>query len=172
MFGKILFIFVGLFVQEIVTLNALIFATNQGLYSPILIHFLFLAGTFFDIFIGFYFGKYIKKRTSHTKFTNYVDKIANKFSLIGDKYKRWFSLFLLGNFSFPYINSCIAGYLDMPLWESSFFIFSGNLIYYISIWLLVYGISTFIHNVYYAFLVIIGVAVLFLLWSIKKQTKI
>ena len=155
MFGKVLFIFAGLFVQEIISLNALIFATHHGLYSPMLIHLLFVVATIFDIIIGFFIGIFLRKKTCNTRVTAYIQKLSDRFALGTKKYRRWLVLLLLGNFSFPYINSCIAGYLDMPFWESSLFIFIGDIVWYATIWLVVLGISSVVKNLYIAFIVVI-----------------
>ena len=160
MFGKITLLFLGLVVQEIISFNALIFATHHGLYNPILVHILFLVATIFDIGIGYWIGLILRKKTHTNKVTISIQKISDRFSLSTKKYRRWTMLFLLGNFSFPYINSCIAGYLGMPFWESSFFIFLGDLVWYVSIWLVVLGVSSVIKNLPLAFLGVIIISVI------------
>lgn len=171
MIAKILFLFVGLFLQEIITLNALVFATHQGLYPVNLIHAIFLVATIFDIVVGFYIGKFFSKKSANTKIGNFLHKISAKFDIYNNKHKRWVLLFLLGNFSFPYVNSCIAGYLEMPFWESSFFIFIGDIIYYASIWAFVLGVGFFVKKAEYAFIVVLSVAIatLFAFKKIKKK---
>jgi membrane protein YqaA with SNARE-associated domain len=148
MFGKIVFLFVGLFVQELITFNALILATHQGYFPIILIHALFIIATIIDIIVGFYLGRYLHNKSSQTKIATYIQKISDRFSTT-KKYHRWLALLILGNVSFPYVNSCIAGYLGMPFWESSFFIFLGDVIWYISLWGIVLGISSITKNIYF-----------------------
>jgi len=160
MFGKVTLIFLGLFAQEIISINALVFATHHGLYSPILIHVLFVIATLFDIVVGYYAGSYLRKKTLHSKVTRYVQKLSDRFSLSTKKYRRWVALLVLGNLSFPYINSCIAGYLGMPFWESSFFIFIGDAIWYVAIWLVVLSVSSVVKNLYWAFFIIIAIVIL------------
>ena len=169
MFGKILFIFAGLFLQEIVSINALVFATHHGLYPALLIHVLFVIATIFDIVVGYFVGTFLRKKTLHTRVTAYIHKLSDRFSLSTKKYRRWFVLFLLGNFSFPYINSCIAGYLGMPFWESSFFIFIGDVVWYVSIWLVVLSVSAVVKNIYIAFIIIIVIA--FLIMALLKKVN-
>ena len=172
MIAKFIFLFVGLILQEMFTLNALVFATHQGLYPPLLIHVLFLIGTIIDIVVGFYLGKFLNTKSSHSKISIYIQKVAGKFEIHTNKYKRWFALFLLGNFSFPYVNSCIAGYLGMSFWESSFFIFLGNMLYYASIWLLVLGIGIFVQKAQYGLLIGFGIILIVFLILRKIKNKV
>jgi membrane protein YqaA with SNARE-associated domain len=169
MFRNIIFLFVGLFVQEVVTLNALIFATHEGWYSPLLIHTLFVATTIIDIIIGFLIGKYLKKKTFNAKITTSIQKMSACFLKTTNQYQRWFGLFLLGNLSFPYVNSCIAGYLDLPFWESSLFIFLGDIVYYICLWLLILGITSIIKNLYLAFGIV--AVLMFIVIVISKKVR-
>lgn len=159
MITKALFVIFVVFVQEIVSLNALLFATHQGTYSPTLIHILFVVATLVDIIIGFYVGKLLQKKTYQSKITNWIRNLSERFSLSTKKHKRWLVLLLLGNLSFPYINAVVAGYLDMPFWESMFFIFLGNITYYITLWLLVLGASSLTKNIYLAFAIVIAVII-------------
>jgi len=169
MFGKIIFLFVGLFVQELITLNALIFATHQGLYSPIFIHSLFLIGTIVDIIIGFYIGKYLNKKKLPPKIGKFIHNLSEYFLATNRKYERWFAFLVLGNISFPYINAFIAGYLDLPFWESSLFNFIGNILYYISLWLLMLGVHSIFKNIYVAFGV--AIATVFVILIIFKKIR-
>ena len=169
MIAKFIFLFVGLVLQEMFTLNALVFATHHGLYPAILIHVLFVVGTIIDIVAGFYVGKFLNKKSSNSKVSMYIQKAASKFEIHTNKYKRWFALFLLGNFSFPYVNSCIAGYLGMSFWESSIFIFLGNILYYTSIWMLVLGIGVFVQKAQYSLL--IGFGIILVVFLILRKIK-
>ena len=166
-FGKILLVFLGLFVQEIISMNALVFATSHGAYPTLLIHIVFVIATLIDIGIGFFIGKFLRKKTSGSKVALWIQKTSDRFSLSTKKYRRWIALLLLGNFSFPYINACIAGYLDMPFWESLFFIFIGDLIWYATVWLVVISISSLVKNLFIAFLIIIMIALLVMI-AVRK----
>lgn len=159
MIGKITLIFMGLFAQEAISMNVLIFATRHVLYPVLLIHTLFVVGTIIDILFGFWFGLWLKRRTVNTKISGYIQKTSDRFSLGTKRYRRWLALLLLGNFSLPYINACIAGYLEMPFWESLFFIFVGNVASYVITWLIVIGVSSVTKNLYIAFAVVVIIAI-------------
>jgi hypothetical protein len=171
MLAKILFIFSALFVQEWVLLNTLILATHHGLYSPVLIFILFSIASAIDIVVGFYIGKYLKRKTSRTKVGGYIQKISHRFSQALNNPRRWFVMLILGNFSFCYINAAVMAYLDLPFWESSAYNFFGNILSYILVWYAVGGISSLFKNIYIAGGVVIGLSltILFLLRKVKIE---
>ena len=160
MFAKIIFLLAGVFIQELVVLNAVLFATLQGTYPALLVHTLFVIATIIDIVVGFYVGKYLRKKTIHTRVTSYIQEQSKRFSFKKNKHHRWLILFLLGNFSFPYLNAAIAGYLDVPFWESAFFNFLGNMVFYVSLWFLVTAVSSVIKNIYVAFAIIVAAVII------------
>jgi hypothetical protein len=76
---------------------------------------------------------------------------------------------LLGNFSFPYINAFIAAWLDVPFWESFFWLFVGNMIWYGLMWLVVIGVSSVVHNIAIAFPIILLIVIVVMIASRRKK---
>ncbi len=170
MIAKSILAFLILLVQETVTFTSLIFATHRGVYPVFLINILFLVATTVDIFVGYFIGVFFKKKFLNSKIAKWVDTTAKSFSLHENKYKRWVVLFLLGNFSFPWINAIIAGYLEFPFWESALFNFLGDMVWYVSIWLIVIGVGAIFKNVYSELIVavLLALAIMLLLKFLKS----
>lgn len=154
------FIVFALITQEIVSLNAVIFAAYHYHFHVVLIHILFLIATAIDIIIGFIIGKYVRRKMTHGKIVAFAEKWSARFHSYVGRRGRWVALLAIGNFSFPYINAFLAAWLDMPFIESFIFIFIGNIIWYISLWLLVLGIASTIPNPWIAFTVVVSVALI------------
>lgn len=170
MLAKASFLFLALFVQEFIALNSLVYATYQGLYSQILVNSLFIVGTLTGIVIGFKVGSYLHTKTNETKVTRYFQKLSERFSLQTKKYRRRFALFLLGGFSFPWVNAIIASYLKMPFWESLFFLFLGNAFQYGTLWLLAFGVGSLTNNIWVGLGIVIFTSILFIVIVRKFRT--
>jgi membrane protein DedA with SNARE-associated domain len=164
MVAKILFLLSGIFIQEFVLLNALIVATHHGLYVASVVFILFVVATAIDIGIGFYIGSYLRRKTSQTRFSRYIQRKSEQFSFKKENPKRWLTLLVLGNISFCYINAAVAAYLELPFWESQAYNFFGNILSYTLLWYAVGSISdVFQHNYFVeggVILLIILIAVL------------
>lgn len=162
-----------LFVQETVTLNGLLAKVFQGEYSIFIITVLFVFATVVDIFIGYGIERYVKKRWNKGKVKAFAKSwSARLFSYVGKRGVRFY-LLLLGYFSFPYLNAFITAWLDIPFWDSFWYLFAGNIIFYISVSLLVLGITSVIPNPFYALLAVIAVTVVFIIGiRILKSRKI
>lgn len=171
MLAKITFLLAALFLQEWVLLNTVLLAARNGLYAPSLFFILFSVASAIDIIVGFYIGKYLKKRTSQTKIGRYIEKLSNRFSRSVNSPKRWLVFLILGNFSFCYINAAVMGYLELPFWEASAYNFFGNILSIVLAWYAVVGINTFFKNIYLAAAIIIAlsVGVILLLRRLKVE---
>ncbi len=146
MIAKMLFLLTAIFLQELVVLNAFIVMVHTGAYPAIGIFILFIIATAVDIIIGFYIGHYFSKKTATSKFHRYIKKQSESFSFSQGSPKRWLTLLVLGNISFCYINAVIAGYLELPFWESQAYNFFGNILSYIFLWYAIGGVNTFFRN--------------------------
>ena len=149
-----------LIAQEVVSLNTLLFETKQGHYIPWIIHAIFLVATAFDIWIGYAVGTWVKRRHKTGKLVRFADKCAARFHAYVGKRGRKFALFLLGNFSFPYVNSFIAAWLDIPFWESFMWLFVGNVIFYFASWFFIIGVMAVVPNPGWGLAAVIGITAL------------
>ncbi|MDB5188911.1 MAG: hypothetical protein JWM92_509 [Candidatus Nomurabacteria bacterium] len=149
-----------LFVQETVTLNGLLVKTHQWDYSIWIITLLFIIATTVDIIIGYAIGRYAKKRFNNGKVKAFAVKWSLRLTAYMGKHQRKIYLVLLGYFSFPYLNAFITAWLDISFAESFFYLFVGNMIFYITSWLLVLGITSIVPNPFIAFIAVILVTIL------------
>ena len=129
-----------LIVQEVVSLNTVLFEVHQQHFHILLVHLVFVLATVFDIVVGYVLGKYLKKKMTGGKVVAFADKLSAKLNAYAGKKGRWVMLLVIGNFSFPYVNAFLAAWLDLPFWESFIFIFLGDMVYYAGIWLLILGV--------------------------------
>ncbi|MDB4984482.1 MAG: hypothetical protein JWM20_661 [Patescibacteria group bacterium] len=171
MIAKLLLAFAVLLLQETATLTSLIFATHKGVYPASVIHILFLIATLIDIVAGYFLGRFLKRKFPRSKVGAFVDRLAKLFSFRESRYKRWLALFLLGNFSFPWLNSCIAGYMELPFWESAFFNLLGDILYYASLWLIAIGAASLFKNFYYGLIaaIVFGMAVILVIRFLRSK---
>lgn len=171
MIAKIIFLIGALFVQEFVILNALLLAAHTGAYSALLIFALFVIATAIDITVGFYIGRNLHKKTSETKFGRYIKRQSERFSFSPGSPKRWFTLLILGNISFCYINAAVAGYIELPFWESQAYNFFGNILSYVLLWYAIGSINSFFKNPYLSSVAVIALSLLILIILRKLHMK-
>lgn len=163
-----IFVAFALITQEVISLNAVIFAAHAHRLPVVLIHVLFVLATIIDIVIGYAIGAYARKKLTRGKITSFAEKWSARFASYAGKKGRWVALLILGNFSFPYINAFLAGWLEMPFIESFIFLFLGNIVWYGFLWLIVLGVVSAVPNAWIAFPIIAAIAIGILL-VIRKQ---
>lgn len=160
------------FVQETVTLNGLLLKATQGEYSLWVITSLFIIATLIEIVIGFLIARYVKKTLHNGKIKDFATRWSVRFKAYIGKHGRKVYLLLLGYFSFPYLNAFITTWLDIPFWESFWYLVIGNMIFYTTSWLLVLGIATVVPNPVFALVAVVGVTILITiitrLWKSRK----
>lgn len=155
-----LFIAFALITQEIVSLNAVIYEVHRHHFHVWLFHILFALATIVDMLIGYAVGRYSRKKVTRGRVAAFADKWSARFhSYVGVRGRK-VALFLLGGFSFPYVNAFIAAWLGMPFAESMLFLFIGGMTWYIATWLFVIGVATAIPNPWVALGAIVAVTVL------------
>ncbi len=166
-----LFIIFALVIQELVSLNAVLFEVHQQHFHVWLIHILFMVATVVDIIAGFFIGKYVQKKLTHGRIFTFAEKWSARFHSFAGKRGKWFALLLLGNFSFPYLNAFIAAWLDISFIESLIFLFIGNMLWYITLWLFMLGVVSVIPNASIALGVIIAVMILIVILVRKFKIR-
>ena len=149
-----------LLIQESVTLNALLVKAFQGQYSILVITLIFVFATVFDILIGYWIERYLKKKLNKGKVRAFAYKWSKRFHDYVGKHGMKVYLLLLGYFSFPFINAFITSWLDIPFAESFWYLFFGNIIFYISSALLVLGITSLVPNPLYALMAVVVITII------------
>ena len=161
--------FIILLFQEVLSLNALIFETYQGIYTSWIIHLIFVVVTVFDIWVGFIIGRLVQKRYQSGKTFVFIRKWIDKFEVYAGKKGKRVALFVLGFVSYPYINAFIASWLDVSFAEAFVILFIADVLWYIAAWLVIIGVTTIIPNPSYAFLTIIIISLIVIFMSRKKH---
>ena len=161
-----------LFIQETVTLNGLLVETHLGQYSIWLITLFFIIFTIAGIVIGHFIGKYVKQKWNKGHVRTFAKKWTSRLHSYIGKHASKIYLLLLGYFSFPYLNSFITSWLDIPFWESFWYLFFGNMLFYITSWLLVLGITSIVPDPVTAFIIVILATIIVTgamrLWKARK----
>jgi len=160
-------------IQETVTLNGLLVKARQtGWYSIVLITLLFIVLTVIDIIIGHVVGTYVKKTFNKGGVKTFASKWSRLFKAYIGKHGKKIYLLLLGYFSFPYLNSFITSWLNIPFWDSFWYLFFGNMLFYLTSLLLVLGITSIVPNPIVAFTMVIILTILITItmraWRARK----
>jgi membrane protein YqaA with SNARE-associated domain len=158
--GLWLLIIIAMVVQESTAETlALLSAVSYGL-NLIIVHFVFVLATAFDIWGGYKLGAWALEKTTSPRIERFTKKIAIKFEhSIGERGKLY-ALTLIGFINFPYINGFLAAWLKMPL-ESVFMpVFIGDILSYLFLWGIVLGINTFNFNWYVVFIIVIVISII------------
>lgn len=171
MIGKILFLIAVIVSQEVILLNTLFTLVHQGVYPFLLISVLLVAGTVVDIVIGYYIGRFLQRKTSQTKIGKYIEKLAERYAFPKNSPRRWLMMLIIGNFSFSYINAAVAGYLELPFWESQAYNFFGNLLSIVLLWYAVGSVNSLFEKPYMAIVAVIGFSLLILFVLRKVRAK-
>jgi len=161
-----------LLVQETVTLNGLLVKAHEGEYSLWLIAIFFIIFTILDIVIGHFLGKFVKRKFNKGNVRSFAKKWANRLRDYIGKHGSNIYLLFLGYFSFPYLNSFITSWLDIPFWDSFWYLFFGNILFYITSLLLVLGITSIVPDPLMAFVAVILITIGFTMalraWKARK----
>ena len=112
-----------LVLQEVVTLNTVIFETHRGIHNPWAIHLIFLVVTALDIWIGYAAGKWVRRTYNEGRAVRFIQKWVDRFEGYAGKRGKRAALFALGFVNPPYINSFIASWLDVSFWEMFIYIY-------------------------------------------------
>lgn len=165
-------VFLIVFIQETVTVNGLLVKTHQGQYPLWLITLLFVVASIIDILIGYAVGHYAKKALNKGRMKVFATRWSHRFKAYIGKHGQRIYLLLLGYFSFPYLNAFITAWLNIPFWESFWFLFIGNMLFYTTSLLLVLGVASIVPNPYLAFVAVIVLTILVTivtrLWKSRK----
>ena len=154
-----IWIVITLLFQELVSTNAILLEAFQKHYTIWIIHIVFLLGTGIGITVGYWLGQWVQK-TFHNKLVVYIQKKAKRIEGFMGKNGTRLSLVFLSIIDFNFMDSFLSAWLDVSFWEIFIFLFIGNLLWYISQWVIVLGINTYVHNVYQAFSILIGISII------------
>lgn len=152
-------IIVTLLFQELVSTNAVLLEAFQKHYNIWIIHIIFLLTTAAGIIIGYLLGRWVQKTFHQNKFITYTQQKAKRLNSFMGKNGTRLSLVFLAIIDFNFMDSFLSSWLSVSFWEVFIFMFIGNLLWYISQWLIILGVNTYVRNPYQALSVVIGISV-------------
>jgi membrane protein YqaA with SNARE-associated domain len=146
-------------IQEFAT-TALVLVVAQRSDIPLWpIHIIWAATTLADMYVGYLLGQLLKHKLNKNKFVQRIDGWVHKADESLGKYGTNLALMLLGIIDFPYINTFIGAWLDVPMNMAFLFTFIGNFIWYLLLWGTVLGLTSFISNPSIILFIIIAIGV-------------
>ena len=152
-------IVVTLLFQELISTNAILLEAFQKHYNIWIIHGIFLVTTALGIVVGYWLGQWVQKTFHNNKVVSYIQKMAKRTERFMGRNGTRLSLVFLSIIDFNFMDSFLSAWLDVPFWEIFIFLFIGNLLWYISQWVIILGINTYVHNPFQALYIIIGLSI-------------
>ncbi len=135
-----------LIVQESFLTNLLIKETYQDHYNVYIFTGIFLLASIIDTLIGYSLGKYVQRRGLEHKIISWTNNYISKFDdYIGKFGEKIFILFLALTFP-PYFPAFLSSWLKISLKEIFIIILIGDIIWYITSWGLVIGITHWVKD--------------------------
>lgn len=137
------------------------------------IHVIWLCVTFLDMYVGYMLGKFTKEKFHDTRFFHWVERLIARARAELGPHGEKMSLALLGIINFPYANTFIGAWIDMPLNLSLLLTLAGNFVWYLFLWGTVLGLSAFVSNpdIIILILVVAGVLSHFFLKFSKTRRR-
>jgi membrane protein YqaA with SNARE-associated domain len=150
----------SLILQEFAT-SALVLVVAVHSNVPLWpIHIIWVGTTLADMYVGYHLGTLVKKRLQKVSVIERIESWARGFvTALGDR-GIGVALMLLGIVNFPYLNTFIAAWLDVPQNIAIFFTFIGNFLWYLLLWGTVLGLTSFIHNPSIILFIVVAIGVL------------
>ncbi len=166
------FIILAVIFQEPASTDAAIFQARTLHLNLLTINLVWLVATAFDIWLGYRVGKWVQ-----TKF--YGRKLITKFSILAGKFEDFigkrgenFALIFVSVINFPYVNALIGSWLKIPFKKLFLLIFIGDAIYWLIEWGINIGVRSFVTNTTTALYIVIGIGLLFAIFSKSILSKI
>jgi membrane protein YqaA with SNARE-associated domain len=161
----------ALIVQEFASAGAALIAAQQNHLNFWLVNVVWLCGTIFDILFGYLLAKRLKT-VVHPRWVQHSERRVKRLQARIGKYGENIALLLLAIIDYPWLNSFIGSWLDIPFKNILICTLIGNLVWYAIEWAGVLGIVTFAPHFNYWLLVAAGgVLVVIILWGVWRTEK-
>jgi membrane protein YqaA with SNARE-associated domain len=162
----------ALLVQEGVTTTVLLLEAYQQHYPLILIHLIWLVVTVFQIYAGYYVGKWIQKRFAGTKFESWLKKSAHSLEKHIGASGESIALVLVSGIISPVVAALGASWLEISFTRVLIFAGIGDLLWYLSEWITILGLTKLISGAKVEIgVVAIGLIVVALLLQFVRKVK-
>ncbi len=147
--------------QEPISSTYVILEAIRAHYPIILIHLLWLVITSLQVYLGYIFGKWVQKRFAASKFESWVARWTKKMGRLVGKNGERVALIFITILTLPVFTGFIASWLPISFWTILFFSILGDLVWYVSVWIGVYGANEFASSLQTTVLVIVVISILF-----------
>lgn len=135
------------------------------------IHLIWLCVTSLDMYVGYMLGKFTQEKLQGTHFFNWAERWIKRGRFELGPYGEKLSLALLGIINFPFINTFIGAWIELPLAMACLLTLAGNFVWYLFLWGTVLGLSSFISNPNIMVLILLVVGILsHLLFKFSKSS--
>lgn len=132
-----------LLLQEPLSTTFVILEVVRAHYSIIFIHILWIFFTISQICLGYVLGRWVQRRFHTSKVEGWITTWTRKASdLIGKKGEK-VALILFTILTAPFFTGFVASWLPTSLWNILFFSVLGSLVWYLQVWIGVYGAGQF-----------------------------
>ena len=163
---------IALTVQEGLSVLAVLLRAYQLHYSLWLIHGIWLFVTVAQIILAYYLGKWIQKKLTDSKFERWIKKSVHKLERSIDKNGERLALVLLSSIVSPALAAFVASWLEISFGNIFIFTLLGDLFWYASTWATVLGAQHFLSDAKYGLLALIFIAIIFVLISHFRKSKV
>ncbi len=132
-----------LLLQEPLSTTFVVLEMVRSHYSIILIHLMWVVITILQIYLGHVLGKWVQRRFHTAKVEAWITKWTGKGSdLIGKKGEK-VALIFFTILTAPFFTGFVASWLPISLGNILFFTVLGSLVWYLQVWIGVYGAGRF-----------------------------
>jgi membrane protein YqaA with SNARE-associated domain len=154
----------GVFVvQESFSTTFVVLEAVRAHYPILLIHLLWIAVVIAEVYVGYSLGKWIQKRFTGSRFEKWVGMwIQQANDLIGKNGEK-VALIFVTILTAPFFTGFVASWLPISFWTILIFSILGDLVWYVTVWLGVYGANEFASSLQTT---VISIAILTIVLSI------
>jgi membrane protein YqaA with SNARE-associated domain len=129
--------------QEPLSATFVVLEVVRAGYPINFIHLLWLALTVSQIYLGYVLGRWGQTRFATTKLANWIKQWIEKVDdIIGRKGEK-VALIFFTLLTLPFFSGFIASWLPIPVWSILLFSTLGSFIWYLQVWIGVYGAGQF-----------------------------
>jgi membrane protein YqaA with SNARE-associated domain len=129
--------------QEPLSATFVVLEVVRARYPIILIHLLWLGLTIVEIYLGYLLGVWVQRHFATSKMEAWITEWTDKVDeLIGKKGEK-VALIFFTILTLPLFSGFIASWLPISVWSILFFSVLGSSLWYLQVWLGVYGADQF-----------------------------
>jgi hypothetical protein len=153
-----------LFLQESVTTSGVMESAYSGRHNLYIFTLIFFIATISEIFLFFKIGKLIQIKGQDLKIVEWTRKyLHNAEHFVGSRAKRIFLVLLSASLLPPSATSFISSWLEISFKEIFICLLLGNILWYITCWMVVLSVTFFVKDPQAALYYVLGVSLVLVL---------